>query len=265
MEQKIRKGLLVVSFGTSVNETRRKTIDVIEADLGTAFADCARYRAWTSERIIKIRKERDGVQTDTVSEAMERMLADGIEAVTVQPTYVTGGIENDRMTADVLAYRGRFASIRLGTPLLTDGEDFDEAAEAVMAEFGEPEPEEALVLMGHGTLHKANSVYGRLEVRFRERGCGNVFLGTVEAGPPLETLIRRVQASGAKRVTLAPLMVVAGDHARNDMAGEDGDSWKSRFEAAGCEVRCVLKGLGEYPRIRKLYVRHARRAFGRQV
>ena len=257
-----RKGLLAVSFGTSVNETRRKTIDAIENDMREAFPDYKLYRAWTSGMIIKKLKKRDKLQIDTVKEAVERMLAEGITEVIVQPTHVINGIENDQMIADVLAYRERFSDIRFGTPLLTSEEDSAAVIRAVMEEFGEISKDTALVFMGHGTTHYANSIYAALDYKFKDMGYSNVFLGTVEAYPSMETLKKLVRAHGAKRVILAPFMVVAGDHAMNDMSGEDEDSWRSRFEAEGFQVECVLKGLGEYRGVRKLYMDHIRAALG---
>lgn len=255
-----KKGLLAVSFGTSVNETREKTIDAIEEYLKKAFPNHTLYRAWTSKIIIKKLAKRDGVHIDTVTEAMERMADDGVTDVVVQPTHVINGIENDGMIADALSYQERFESIVFGAPLLTSDEDSEAVIEAVMEEFRNLPDEEALVFMGHGTTHYANAVYKALDGRFKDMGYKNVFLGTVEAYPSLETLIKLVREHGASRVTLAPFMVVAGDHALNDMSGEDEKSWRSRFEAAGFEVKCVLKGLGEYEGIQRLYAEHARDA-----
>lgn len=260
MDGIVKKGLLAVSFGTSVNATREKTIDAIEKDFKEAFPDHTLYRAWTSKMIIRKLKARDHIQIDTVTEAMERMIADGITEVVVQPTHVINGIENDQMLAEALAYQEHFTSIRFGAPLLTSEEDSCEVVRAVMAEFGGFPKEEALVFMGHGTTHYANSIYAALDYKFKDMGYPNVFLGTVEAWPSMETLLKMVRACGAKRVTLAPFMVVAGDHALNDMSGEDPDSWRNRFVSEGFTVTCVLKGLGEYQGIRNLYIKHIKDA-----
>lgn len=258
MDKVVKKGLLAVSFGTSVNATREKTIDAIEKDFKDAFSDYMLYRAWTSKKIIQKLKTRDNIRIDTVAEAMERMIEDGITEVVVQPTHVINGIENDQMMAEALAYQDHFTSIRFGAPLLTSEEDSCAVIEAVMAEFKELPRDEALVFMGHGTTHYANSIYAALDYKFKDMGYSNVFLGTVEAYPSMETLMKLVHTYGAKRVTLAPFMVVAGDHALNDMSGDDPDSWRSRFESAGFKVDCVLKGLGEYKGIRNLYIKHIR-------
>lgn len=256
MEQTGRRGILVVSFGTSVNETREKTIDVIEEDIRRAYPEDRVYRAWTSGMIIRKIKKRDGVQIDTVTEAVERMLSDGITRLVVQPTHVINGVENDQMIADVKVYEDRFERVTFGAPLLTSEEDSEAVIRAVMDEFGDLPKEEALVFMGHGTPHYVNTIYAALDYRLKDMGYPNVFLGTVEAYPSLETLMKLVKGYGAKRVTLAPFMVVAGDHAVNDMSGEDEDSWKHQFEAAGFEVRCVLRGLGEYAGVRQIYIQH---------
>ncbi len=256
MDKIVKKGILAVSFGTSVNATREKTIDAIEKDFQEAFPDRTLYRAWTSRMIIQKLKARDNIRIDTVTEAMERMMADGITEVVVQPTHVINGIENDQMISDVRACQDHFASVRFGTPLLTSDEDSCAVIEAVMAELKDLPRDGALVFMGHGTTHYANSIYAALDDKFKDMGYSNVFLGTVEAYPSMETLMKLVQTCGAKRVTLAPFMVVAGDHALNDMSGDDPDSWRSRFEAAGFTVECVLRGLGEYKGIRNLYIKH---------
>ena len=260
MDKERKKGILAVSFGTSINETREKTIDVIEEDIRRAFPDYRLYRAWTSGMIIRKLQKRDGVHIDTVTEAVQRMLDDGITEILVQPTHVINGVENDRMIKDVLAFQGRFDRIAFGNPLLTSEEDSEEVVRALMEEYCDLPKEEALIFMGHGTTHFANSIYAALDYRFKDMGYPNVFLGTVEAYPSLETLMKLVHVYGAKKVTLAPFMVVAGDHAINDMSSEDEDSWRSRFEAEGFQVSCVLKGLGEYEGIRRLYVKHLKEA-----
>ncbi len=263
MDRNTDRGLLVVSFGTSVNETREKNIDAIERELASDFPDRRLYRAWTSGVIIRKLKRRDGLEIDTVREAMERMLSEGITDLLVQPSHVICGIENDHMTEEIMAYAERFARICIGSPLLSDEEDSHAIVAALMEECGPLAADEALVFMGHGTPHDINPVYEALDRRFKDMGHSNVFVGTVEAYPSFESLVESVRACGAKRVILTPFMVVAGDHALNDMAGPE-DSWRERFRAAGFEVECVLKGLGEYESIRRLYVKHAEEALNKE-
>lgn len=258
--QKEKKtAILAVSFGTSFPGTRERNIDRIEEDLAASFPQAAVYRAWTSKMIIKKLKTRDQIQIDTVKEAMERMAADGVTDVIVQPTHVINGIENDLMKEDALAYADSFDRIVFGTPLLTSAKD-NETVISVLAEEWQLPSDEVLVLMGHGTTHYANSIYAALDYTFKDFGYTNIFLGTVEAYPSMESLLRQVNAYQPKKVHLAPFMIVAGDHASNDMSGEDPDSWKSQFEAAGFAVECHMKGLGEYSGIRRLLVSHAKEA-----
>lgn len=251
-----RSAILVVSFGTSYPSTRERTIDVIEQAIGDAYPQYAVYRAWTSKMIMAKLLKRDGIQIDNVTEAMTRMAADGITDVIIQPTHVINGIENDRMKEDALAFREQFHSISFGTPLLTSEADNESIIQAVCQEFSTLSQDEALVLMGHGTTHYANAIYAALDYTFKDKGFANIFLGTVEAYPSMESLLRQVKERNPRKVILAPFMIVAGDHARNDMSGEDPDSWRCQFENAGFPVECVLKGLGEYPAVRQMFIRH---------
>ena len=251
--------ILAVSFGTSHADTREKTIDRIEEDIQKAYPDDKVYRAWTSKMIIKKIWNRDGVKIFNVKEAMEQMKADGIKNVLVQPTHVINGIENDLMQEDVKAYADAFESISFGTPLLTTEEDNIRVAKAV-AEDLQPGKENALVLMGHGTSHYANSVYAALDYRFKDMGYDNIFLGTVEAYPSLVSLMKQVHAYHPKKVILAPFMIVAGDHAKNDLSSEEEDSWRSQFEKEGFQVECLLKGLGENETIHQIFIDHIEEA-----
>ena len=184
------------------------------------------------------------------------MIADGITEVIVQPTHVINGIENDLMKEDALAFKNHFERITFGDPLLTTQQDHVEIVNAICQEFSDLPSDCALILMGHGTSHYANDVYAALDYRFKDLGHDNIHLATVEGYPTLENVIRLVKEQGAKKVILTPFMIVAGDHARNDMSGEDEDSWKNQFQAAGYEVECCLKGLGEYPAVQNMLIRH---------
>jgi sirohydrochlorin cobaltochelatase len=250
-----KQAILMVSFGTSYPETRKKTIDAIEKQIQERFPEHPLYRAWTSSRIRRKILARDQERISGIAEAMEQMEADGITEVIVQPTHVMDGIENERMTEQIMAERGRFSQVVIGAPLLTSREDLEQTMAAVTAVFPLKE-QEALVLMGHGTEHPANRVYTDLNRLCREQGYQNVFIGTVEAKPDLEWVLQQVSQKEIRRVILAPFMIVAGDHATNDLAGPDEDSWKSRFEDAGYETACVLKGLGEYPAVRGILADH---------
>lgn len=258
--KKSKKAILVVSFGTSFHRTREKNIDRIEKDIEEAYPDYRIYRAWTSKMIIAKLLRRDQIKVPTVAEAVEQMIEDGITELIVQPTHVLNGVENDLMKEDVLKRRDAFKSVSFGDPLLTSQEDNEEVIRAVMEEFTDLKEDEALVLMGHGTTHYANSIYAALDYTFKDMGYSRVFLGTVEAYPSMESLKKQIRALGPKKLILAPFMVVAGDHAIHDMSGEDEDSWRSQFEREGYEVACQMKGLGEYPGVRKIYLEHVRAA-----
>ena len=253
-----KKAILAVSFGTSHEDTRKVTIDAIEDSMREAFPDYPVYRAWTSKMIIRKLKNRDNIIVPTVREAMEQMISDGITDVLVQPTHVINGIENDLMKEDALSYRDSFHSISFGDPLLTTEEDSHKVIAAIAEEFSNITKKQALVFMGHGTTHFANSIYAALDYTFKDKGYHNFFLGTVEAYPSMESLKKMVKAYQPEEVVLAPFMIVAGDHAKNDMAGDDPESWYSQFKDEGYEVKAVLKGLGEYKGIRRLFIDHIR-------
>ena len=247
----MKKGILVVSFGTSHLDTMERTIDVIENEIAEKFDGCRVYRAFTSGMIIRKLKRTENMEIDTVPEALRRMAADGMEDVVVQPTHIINGIENDRMMEDLMENMSLFRRIRVGKPLLSSVEDYKKSIHAVMAETGLQDGE-MLVLMGHGTEHHANSAYPTLEYTFHALGYNQVLVGTVESFPELKNVMAKL---------LMPFMLVAGDHAKNDMAGDE-DSWKSGLEEEGYEVRVILKGLGEFEGIRKIFLEHIEEAAG---
>lgn len=255
-----KRAVLVVSFGTSHPDTRKRTIDEIEKQIEQALPGCRLYRAWTSGMIMDKLKKRDGYEVDTVDQAMKRMLDDGITQVVIQPTHVINGIENDRMKRDALRYDDQFEQIRFGTPLLTENRDSERVIAGLMKEFPDLNSETALVFMGHGTTHYANAVYAALDYKWKDMGYSNVFVGTVEGYPSLETIKKLVKKGGYRQVVLAPFMIVAGEHAKYDMASDHEDSWKCQFEQEGISVSCVMKGLGEYTAIRELLADHAKKA-----
>lgn len=253
-----KKALLVVSFGTSYNESRDATIGAVEEAITAAYPDYDVRRAFTSQIIIDKLRERDGLEIDNVQEAMERLIADGVEEVVVQPTHVMNGYEHDEMMEAIAPYEDKFDSIKYGLPLLNSDEDYAEVVSIITEETAKYNQEgTAIVFMGHGTEHAANSTYAKLQQNLTDGGHANYFIGTVEAEPSLEDVMEQVKASAASKVVLLPLMIVAGDHANNDMAGDEEDSWKTAFKEEGFEVDCVIKGLGEYAGIQKMFVEHA--------
>ena len=257
-----KRAILVVSFGTSYNESREATIGAIETAIAEAFPEAETRRAFTSQIIIDKLKERDGLETDNVKEALDRAAADGITELVVQPTHLMDGFEYMDLAKELKEYEESFDQVVLADPLLTSEADFDAVAKAiteVMAEYDDGET--AFCYMGHGTEADSNQVYSRLQETLKAAGYTDHYIGTVEAEPSLEDVTASLkEAGGYKRVVLRPLMVVAGDHANNDMAGDDEDSWKSVLNKEGYETECVLEGLGQIPAIRELYVQHTKAA-----
>lgn len=270
----IKKAILVVSFGTSYEDARKATIERIEEDIRDAFPEYHIYRAWTSRMILSILKKRDQLIIPNIQEAMDAMIEDGITEVIVQPTHILDGIENHIMKEEVLSYQKHFNSISFGKPLLSSINDAEAVVHAIGKRFQDLGEHTALVLMGHGTSHQSNQVYEELDQLFKQMGYPYIFLGTVEAHPSVQELIQEISnygitcesdASGnasvpVKKVKLAPFMIVAGDHAHNDMAGNHPQSWASRFQNAGYEAESILKGLGSYQKIRELFIEHVQTA-----
>ena len=255
----MKKALLVVSFGTSIPATRERTIFALEYALAAAFPDRAVYRAWTSGMIRKKILKEEGVAIDSVDDALERMIADGVTDLLVQPTHLLDGEENRIMTNAVRAVADKFDSVRIGAPLLYDEDDLRAMAEFMIAEYPLAE-DQLFAWMGHGSAEMKTNVYERLNEIFAEKGADNIVVGTVEFSPEFAPVLERIGARKPRQVCLSPLMVVAGDHAVNDMAGDEPESWKSMVTALGCEPLCILRGLGEYKAMQAMYVEHAKNA-----
>lgn len=271
--------LLVVSFGTSFNDSRTKDIGGIEKALQKAYPDWSVRRAFTSQIIINHVQTRDGEKIDNMDQAIARAAENGVKNLLVQPTHLMHGAEYDELIALLDAVKDQFQSVSVAEPLLGEvGADTSEinddkvaTAKAVTAqavkEAGYGSLEEAagdrtaFIFMGHGTSHVANVTYSQMQAAMEDLGYENVFIGTVKGKPEdtaCQAVIGKVLGAGYIRVVLRPLMVAGGDHANNDMAGDDKDSWKSQFKAAGFEsVDCQIGGLGELPDIQQIYVAHA--------
>ncbi len=253
--------LLVLSFGTSFNDSRRLTIGAIEDSLEKAFPDYSVRRGFTANIVIDHVERRDGIHIDDINEALDRAVKNGVKNLVVQPTHLMNGIEYDELSGKVASYSDAFDKVVIGEPLLTSDDDFKRVENAIVDWTKEyDDGKTAVCFMGHGTEHASNAVYAKMQDMLTADGHTNYFIGTVEAEPSLDDVIEKVKAGGYEKVVLEPLMVVAGDHANNDMAGDDEDSWKSAFAAEGFEVECLLRGLGENEEIRKIYVEHAQKA-----
>ncbi len=272
--------LLVVSFGTSFNDSRAADIGGIEKALQKANPDWSVRRAFTSQIIINHIQARDGEKIDNMDQALERAVSNGVKNLVVQPTHLMHGAEYDELVGTVNNYKDKFVSVKVSEPLLGEvgsdtkavNSDKEYVAKAITAQAVKVAGYEnldaaaadgtAFVFMGHGTSHLANITYDQMQTQMSQLGYKNVFIGTVE-GKPADTacqaVIQKIIAAGYKKVVLRPLMVVAGDHAHNDMAGDDEDSWKSQFTASGSftDITAQIAGLGEIDDVQKLYVDHA--------
>ena len=273
--------LLVVSFGTSFNDSRVADIKGIEDALQAAYPDWSVRRAFTAQIIINHIQARDGEKIDNMTQALDRAVANGVKNLVVQPTHLMHGAEYDEMCEVIEAYKDQFESVSIAEPMLGEvgsdatviNADKEAVAKAITAaavsEAGFESLEAAkdagtaFVFMGHGTAHVAKVTYSQMQTQMQNLGYENVFIGTVEGEPEetsAEAVIEAVKAVGYTNVVLRPLMVVAGDHANNDMAGSDDDSWKTMFEAAGFTVDCQIHGLGEIADVQALYVAHTKAA-----
>ena len=275
--------LLVVSFGTSYNDSRVADIKGIEDALQEANPDWSVRRAFTAQIIINHVQARDGEKIDNMDQALERAVANGVKNLVVQPTHLMHGAEYDEMCEAIEQYKDKFESVSIAEPLLGEvgsdatviNADKEAVAKAITAAAVADSGFESLdaakdagtafVFMGHGTAHVAKVTYSQMQTQMQNLGYENVFIGTVEGEPgetACEAVIEAVKAAGYTNVVLRPLMVVAGDHANNDMAGADDDSWLSQFKAAGCfdSVDTEIAGLGEIAAIQQIYVDHTQAA-----
>ena len=256
------KEILVVSFGTSYSNSRHVTIGAIEDAIREAYPDYQVRRAFTAQIIIDKLKKEENIEIDNVKQALDRAVANGVKTLVVQPTHLMNGLEYNDLKKELDKYKDKFDKIALGKPLLTSDEDFKQVIAAITNDTKEYlDGETAICFMGHGTEADSNKVYATLQEKLKAAGYNDYFVGTVEAKPSVDDLIAQVKESGKyKRVILQPLMVVAGDHANNDMAGDGEDSWVSKFKAAGFEVKPVLRGLGQNYDIQKIYLEHLKAA-----
>ena len=275
--------ILVVSFGTSFNDSRAEDIGGVEKALQAAYPDWSVRRAFTAQIIINHVQARDDEKIDNMDQALERAVDNGVKNLVVQPTHLMHGAEYDELTEAVENYKDKFESVKIAEPLLGEvgadetaiNEDKAAVAEAITAEAvktagfdsldAAKEEGTAFVFMGHGTSHTAKISYSQMQTQMEQLGYENVYIGTVEGEPEdtaCEAVIEKLKNAGYKKVILRPLMVVAGDHANNDMAGDDDDSWKSQFEASGVfdSIDTQIAGLGEIDAIQQLYVAHTQAA-----
>lgn len=254
-----KKVILVISFGTSYNHTRKITIDVIEKEIQSAYPDYEIRKAFTSQVIIDKLNQRDGLKIDNIKEAMDKLVLEGIETVICQPTHIMHGYEYDKIIKSIKPYKNKIKNIHIGRPLLSSSKDYEKVVNAIIKENIMIKKEDILLLIGHGTEHFADSSYAALDYRFKIMGYENIFLGTIEGYPDKDTVLNhlaKTYTASSKMVYLAPFMIVAGDHANNDIFGNQKNTWKTEIEKSGFPVHSIKKGLGEYPFIRKILIEH---------
>lgn len=252
----MNKAILVTSFGTSYEYALERSIAAIENDFAVEFPDCDVFRAFNCERIINILSKR-GVKIDSMDEALKKILKAGYEEVIIQPTHLIGGVEYDKLCGIAKNYEGSFQQFKVGVPLLSSPEDIDKICRFFHKKFcGE---NRLLVLTGHGTKRTDCAEYADMNKMCAQLGYNDIFVSTVEAAAEIDDVLDRLRSLGSKKALLTPLMLTAGGHANKDMAGSQPDSWKSMLETAGIEVETIIKGVGEYPEIRSLYIEHLRK------
>lgn len=255
-----KKALLVVSFGTSFIDSRKASLDKILELITDEFTDFDIFEAYTSKVIINKYKKRDNITILNVGEAIEKIYRAGYKEVVVATTLIINGAEYYKMNDFINPYREKFEKISIGRPLLTETGDYLEVAKALGREISATDDKTAVVFMGHGTHHHANSAYPMLDYIFKHNGFPNYFMGTVEGCPSLKNISEYLKKQTYEKILLYPFMTVAGDHAHNDMAGEEEDSWLEMFKAQGYRVEANLVGLGEMESIQEIFIEHTKDA-----
>lgn len=253
-----KRAIVVVSFGTSHQDTRKVTLDAIENKVRETYTDYDVYRAYTSDFIARIIQKKENVKVESPDEIFARLVKEGYDEVLVQPLHVIPGLEYSDLVKSFEKYRNEFVRAEIGTPLLytinteTNRNDYKTLIEVLKEQV--TQEKKSVVFMGHGTSHPANASYALLERVFNDLGVANVYIGTVEGYPGITEVKNELKKDKVKNVVLMPLMIVAGDHAKNDMAGDEDDSWKKILQSEGYNVETYLHGLGENEGVQKIYI-----------
>lgn len=258
-----KKIIIVVSFGSSYEQTRKKTIEAIENKIINRFYDYKVKRAFTSQVIIDKLHKRDNIKIDNVNQAMKNLIdiRSDVEEIIIQPTHIINGFEYEEMIETVKQFESKFKLINYGKPLLSDNEDYKQLVEILLSESRKYNKKNtAIVFVGHGTKHNANFVYIKLDKFFKDKSYLNYFVGTIESNPSLNDIIKQIDKLDVNEIVLFPLMIVSGDHVINDISSDEKGSWKNSFESKGYKVKCILKGLGEYSQIQDMFVKHIENA-----
>lgn len=253
----MKQAILAVSYGTTYEEALTNSVEALENDFREAYPEYTVFRAFTGKRIMEALRKK-GIDIGSVEEVLAQLAREGYEKVIVQPTHIISGDEFDKIVAAAHAVADRFGAVHVGAPLLDSAQDLETLCRFYAERYAREGS--ALVLMGHGSGHEANRLYTDFADTCRALKQENMFIATLEATPCLEDILPRLRAKGYREVTIAPLLFVAGGHACRDMAGDEPTSWRSKLEAAGFSATAVVKGMGEYPEVRVLYVKHLRDA-----
>lgn len=257
-----KRGILTVSFGTACLNSLDLEIGAVERAVCACFPEYEVRRAFSSEIVIRKLKDRYGMQTDSLNEALQRAALDGFQSLIVQPLYLADGYEYTKLKNTLKEYRNLFEHVALGSPLLACDEDVRAAARAVAQRTAEyDDGKTAVCFMGHGSAAREESVYEKLRFCLSEEGYENYYIGTMKAVPSFDDMRKRLREHGGyRKIVLQPFLVTAGSHARTDMAGVNENSWKNMLEREGYDVRCLLEGLGRIPAIQRMYVSHVKKA-----
>lgn len=247
------KAVLMVSFGTSYESALESSIAALENDFAAKFTDYDVFRAFTCERIMSLLNKR-GIKIDSMDEAFRKLIESEYTKVILQPTHLIRGGEYDKMCDLAKKYKDSFPDFKIGVPLLDSPEDIREICRFYHDEFCEDN--KLLVLIGHGTKNMTSNEYSDMNEMCAQLGYDDIFVSTIKNDFEIENILARLKSIGGTKVVLVPLMLTAGGHANNDVAGEQSDSWKSMLESAGIEVETAIKGMGEYPEIRAIYTQH---------
>lgn len=263
MTHSFSRAILTVSFGTSVRETRTKTLESIEQMIRSKYPDYIHKCAWTSKLLRTKVLEAEGLNIPGVREALIQLKSDGVRKVYIQPTFVTNGSEYQKLLQEATEFQDQFDTLRLGSPLMTSAADFTPIITALTMSAVYPllQADELLLFIGHGTTNGDNFLYDHLDKAFQSCGIPNIFLKTMQSPAAVDEIITAARERRISQITLAPFMIVAGSHALKDIAGSHCESWKSRLEQAGFRVHCEMKGLGEIPEIQQLFLRSLEKLF----
>lgn len=257
----MKKAIIAASFGTTYEKALENSISALENTFAASFPEYEVIRAFTSRHVISALRKKGSI-VDTVSDAFEKLIAEGFDEIIVQPTHIIGGNEYERLCREAEMFRERFKRLVIGRPLISDDDDIGAVCGFFEKKFG---GEKAVAIMGHGTEHAANRVYQKLWDRFAADGFDNIFVGAMEGTLTISDIIPKLKSGGYHEIVVTPLLLVAGEHAYNDMAGDRPSSWKSVLEAEGFGFVPVIKGLGEYEEIRSLYAEHIGRTINCQT